>query len=203
MLHKIKFLVPTIIVSLTLIGCARNNVTGIQTVESEQAAKNSTICSVSFKNGLTKTFSSLNLITGVLTTPFLLADGHIKIKGSEINGYSNEKYEALSQESFYTKVQSKVAKKVLPGFAIKTITGAFNLYSLEFYNNGNISTKYFLQEGDEGSINLVDAALLNKHFAMPSSNKLSKKNSRAVDGKTLIALVEKLNKSSSISKSQN
>lgn len=200
--YKLKLSILAIMATLILIGCARSNFIS-STSDMGSVPNESSTCSVTYKSGITKNYNSLSLITGVLITPFLLADGHIKIKGSEITGYSTAKYEALSQDLFYTTVKSKIAKKVLPGFAIKTVSGAFNLYSLEFYNNGTITTKYFLQEGSEADIQLVDAALLTRHFATPSSNKLSKKNSRVVNGKTLITLVEEFNKSSSLSKTQN
>ena len=202
MLYKLKLSILAIMATVILIGCARSNFIS-STSDMGSVPNESSTCSVTYKSGITKNYNSLSLITGVLITPFLLADGHIKIKGSEITGYSTAKYEALSQDLFYTTVKSKIAKKVLPGFAIKTVSGAFNLYSLEFYNNGTITTKYFLQEGSEADIQLVDAALLTRHFATPSSNKLSKKNSRVVNGKTLITLVEEFNKSSSLSKTQN
>ena len=202
MSYKLKLSILAIMATLILIGCARSNFIS-STSDMGSVPNESSTCSVTYKSGITKNYNSLSLITGVLITPFLLADGHIKIKGSEITGYSTAKYEALSQDLFYTTVKSKIAKKVLPGFAIKTVSGAFNLYSLEFYNNGTITTKYFLQEGSESDIQLVDAALLTRHFATPSSNKLSKKNSRVVNGKTLITLVEEFNKSSSLSKTQN
>ena len=202
MLYNFKLSILAIITTVILIGCARSNFIS-STSDMGSFLNESSTCSVTYKSGITKNYNSLSLITGILITPFLLADGHIKIKGSEITGYSTAKYEALSQELFYTTVKSKIAKKVLPGFAIKTVSGAFNLYSLEFYNNGTITTKYFLQEGSEADIQLVDAALLTRHFATPSSNKLSKKNSRVVNGKTLITLVEEFNKSSSLSKTQN
>ena len=202
MSYKLKLSILAIMATLILIGCARSNFIS-STSDMGSVPNESSTCSVTYKSGITKNYNSLSLITGVLITPFLLADGHIKIKGSEITGYSTAKYEALSQELFYTTVKSKIAKKVLPGFAIKTVSGAFNLYSLEFYDNGTITTKYFLQEGSEADIQLVDAALLTRHFATPSSNKLSKKNSRVVNGKTLITLVEEFNKSSSLSKTQN
>ena len=202
MLYKLKLSILAIMATVILIGCARSNFIS-STSDIGSVLNESSTCSVTYKSGITKNYNSLSLITGILITPFLLADGHIKIKGSEITGYSTAKYEALSQDLFYTTVKSKIAKKVLPGFAIKTVSGAFNLYSLEFYNNGTITTKYFLQEGSEADIQLVDAALLTRHFATPSSNKLSKKNSRVVNGKTLITLVEEFNKSSSLSKTQN
>ena len=202
MLYNFKLSILAIITTVILIGCARSNFIS-STSDMGSFLNESSTCSVTYKSGITKNYNSLSLITGILITPFLLADGHIKIKGSEITGYSTAKYEALSQDLFYTTVKSKIAKKVLPGFAIKTVSGAFNLYSLEFYNNGTITTKYFLQEGSEADIQLVDAALLTRHFATPSSNKLSKKNSRVVNGKTLITLVEEFNKSSSLSKTQN
>ena len=200
--YKLKLSILVIMATVILIGCARSNFIS-STSDMGSVPNESSTCSVTYKSGITKNYNSLSLITGILITPFLLADGHIKIKGSEITGYSTAKYEALSQDLFYTTVKSKIAKKVLPGFAIKTVSGAFNLYSLEFYNNGTITTKYFLQEGSEADIQLVDAALLTRHFATPSSNKLSKKNSRVVNGKTLITLVEEFNKSSSLSKTQN
>ena len=202
MLYNFKLSILAIMATVILIGCARSNFIS-STSDMGSVPNESSTCSVTYKSGITKNYNSLSLITGILITPFLLADGHIKIKGSEITGYSTAKYEALSQDLFYTTVKSKIAKKVLPGFAIKTVSGAFNLYSLEFYNNGTITTKYFLQEGSEADIQLVDAALLTRHFATPSSNKLSKKNSRVVNGKTLITLVEEFNKSSSLSKTQN
>lgn len=190
----------TIVCTIFVTGCATSNVSNFGTEEGESEYVNNSASTVQFKSGITKSFSSLRLVTGVFTSPFLLADGHIKIKGSEINNYYDGRYEAVAQETFYTTSISKLAKKVLPGFAIKEVTGTFNLYSLEFYNDGSISKKYFLQEGEKGAIKLVDDVLLEKHFQEPAANNISKKNSKGINAKALFSLVEKLNKSSSISK---
>lgn len=155
---------------------------------------------VTYKGGKTTAYSSLNLITAVLKTPYLLADGHIKIKGKDVIAYSNGKYEAIAQSTFYTEYVSKLATKTLPSFAIKEASGTFNLYSLAFYQNGNTVKKYFLQEGLDGKLELCNAALLKKYDNAFAATKNSKRNSKVINSKTMIALVDRLNNSSSISK---
>lgn len=190
----------TLMIAIFLLqSCATSSIsTTEQNVTTQQNTNNN--ISVTFKDGTKKGYGSLSLVTAILKTPYLLADGKVKIKGKDVLAYTDGKYEAIAQSTFYTQDVSKLATKTLPGFAIKEASGTFNLYSLAYYKNGNTVKKYFLQEGSDGKIELCNAALLGKYDNAFSATKNGKKNSKAINSKTMVALVDRLNNSSSISK---
>ncbi len=190
----------TLMIAIFLLqACATSNISPLEQNDLKQQNTSNNI-SVTFKDGTKTAFTSLRLITGVLKTPYLLADDKVKIKWNDVIAYSDNKIEAIAQSTFYTANVSKLATKTLPGFAIKEASGAFNLYSLAFYKNGNTVKKYFLQEGTDGKIELCNAALLKKYDNAFSAIKDGKKNGKAINSKTMVALVDRLNNSSSISK---
>ncbi len=102
-------------------------------------------CFVNFKDGTTKYYSSLKLVTGVLMTPHLLADETIIIEANNISSYQNNLHFAVSEKMLTTKRKSYVATETLPGFAVRIVNGRLNIYSRKFYNGQFTVDEYFLQ----------------------------------------------------------
>ena len=155
-------------------------------------------CYVEMNNGSIIKYSRLKLVTGVLATPYLLANGEIKISVSQIKAYRDANYYAIAQREFYTTNNSHVAKNVLPGFAVREIKGDVNLYSLQYFNGSNIYKKFFLQKGNDGKIMPYTPQLLNEYAQnnMEVKNFVTKKKAKQ---KNLIAVVENYNSSISFS----
>ncbi len=158
-------------------------------------------CFVEFVNGEIKKFSSIKLITGVFVSPYLLADGSIKIQPAQVKAYKDNRFYAVAQREFYTQGKGHISTHVLPGFAIREIKGNLNLYSLQFYNLGTVHKKFFIQNGADGKIVPYSEELLAEYFkdneeVLAHINKHRKK----INNKELISLVENYNSASSISK---
>lgn len=109
-------------------------------------------CFVQLNDGTIKQYSSLKLVTGVLTTPHLLADNKVIIHSKDIMAYQNDKHYAVAAKILTSTKNGKVAVETLPGFAVKVLSGKLNVYSRKYYNGGNTVDEYFLQNGDDGYI---------------------------------------------------
>lgn len=120
------------------------------TVANENEAPAS--CFVQFNDGTTRQFTTLKLVTGVLTTPHLLADGKTVINAKEIIAYQDNKHYAVSSKILTSKKSSSVAVETLPGFAVKVLSGKLNVYCRKYYNGASTSDEYFLQNGNDGYI---------------------------------------------------
>lgn len=156
-----------------------------------------TKCFVKYKDGSVKEFSSLELVTGFLQSPHLLANGNTSIKADEIEAYCDSKgHYAISTESFSEKRMGKVATEVLQGFALRIVKGKINLYTVKKYNGRHTIVKFYLQNGDGGTISPYSPELFSsliKNDAEVSSfcdGKLDVKNG----AKCLVAAVEMYNK---------
>lgn len=132
----------------------------ISVVEDENAGKT---CYVVNKDGSVTNYKSLKLVTAMLATPYLLADNSIKILPQDINAYKDKKYYAISQAIFYKDVKGHVATNVLPGFAVKEMSGQINVYSLQIYSLAKVYKKYFLQNGENGKIEPYSPKLLQEY----------------------------------------
>lgn len=117
-----------------------------------QAKESTGTCFVQLIDGSIKNYTSLKLVTGVLKTPYLLADGKIHINGKDINAYQNEDHYAISQNNFSSGHKNYVATETLPGFAIRIAKGSINVYAKKYYNGVGSVDEYFIQKGDEGKI---------------------------------------------------
>ena len=95
----------------------------------EQSKEATTACFVQLNDGTIKNYTTLKLVTGMLKTPYLLADGKIKILGKDIKAYQSKEHYAISQENFTSCHRSYVAKETLPGFAIRIAKGKINVYT--------------------------------------------------------------------------
>ncbi|MBS1741689.1 MAG: hypothetical protein JST81_01530 [Bacteroidetes bacterium] len=124
----------------------------IRKTDIEKSKEQSSACFIQLKDGTIKNYTSLKLVTGVLTTPYLLADGKQKIFAKQIKAYQNKDHYAISQENFVSGRKSYVAKETLPGFAIRVAKGRINVYAKKYYNGVGTVDEYFVQKGDDGKI---------------------------------------------------
>lgn len=122
--------------------------TTIVTNENEPSAN----CFVQLNDGTIRQFTTLKLVTGVLTTPHLLGDGKTVIKPKEIIAYQDSRHYAVSSKILTSKKSASVSVETLPGFAVKVLSGKLNVYSRKYYNGASTSDEYFLQNGNEGYI---------------------------------------------------
>jgi len=109
-------------------------------------------CFVQLNDGTVQYYTTLKLVTGVLTTPHLLADNRIVINAKDIKAYQDGKRYAVSSNSLKTTKNSYVAVEALPGFAVRLAQGKLNVYQRKFYNGSNAVDEYFLQTGNDGEI---------------------------------------------------
>ena len=72
-----------IVITLNSCSVGKNSITSQKTA-ADPPNENSASCFIQLKDGTVKQFKTLKLVTGVLTTPHLLADGKEIIKGKEI-----------------------------------------------------------------------------------------------------------------------
>lgn len=121
-------------------------------IDIEKSKEATTACFIQLNDGTIKNYTSLKLVTGVLKTPYLLADGNIKIFSKDIKAYQNKDHYAISQENFASGHKSYVAKETLPGFAIRIAKGKINVYAKKAYNGVGTVDEYFVQKGDDGKI---------------------------------------------------
>ena len=152
-----KKFIPAIAVIISLAILLNSCAVSKNSIDQQQTSLNnlnetSATCFVQLNNGSFKQFTSLKLITGVLTTPHLLGDGKVVINSKEIIAYQNEKQYAVSSKILTSKKAASVSVETLPGFAVKVLSGKLNLYSRKYYNGANVADEYFLQDGNEGNI---------------------------------------------------
>lgn len=199
----IYLLIISICVALLVTSCATNkNSLGLPEAAKDKSSEiisEKSECYVEMTNGTIKKYSKLVLVTGVFTTPYLLADGEIKISPAQIKAYKDANYYAVAQREFYSKNKTHVATNVLPGFAIRELKGNVNVYSLQYFNGSNIYKKLFLQKGNDGKISPYTTQLLNEY----AKNNIEVKNfvtKKKAKQKELLAVVENYNNSVSVSK---
>ncbi len=152
-----KSILPAIAVffcaSILLSACAvSKNSMVIQKPEFESTGTSSTTCFVELNDGSTRQYSSLKLVTGVLTTPHLVADNKVVINANDILAYQDNNHYAVSAKMLTSKKKGYIATEILPGFAVKLLSGKLNLYSRKYYNGANAAEEFFLQDGNEGDI---------------------------------------------------
>ena len=103
-------------------------------------------------DGTIKQFSTLKLVTGILTTPHLSGDGKVVINAKEIVAYQNDKHYAVSSKILTSRKSANVSVETLPGFAVRVLSGKLNVYCRKYYNGASTSDEYFLQNGSDGYI---------------------------------------------------
>ena len=158
-------------------------------------------CFVVTNDGAVTHYKSLKLVTAILSTPYLLADGKVKIMPDEIKAYKDKKHYAVSQKIFYNEEKGHVATHVLPGFALKEKSGLINIYSLQIYAVGKVYKKYFLQNGDNGVILPFSSKLLQDYVKTETSlsNEIDL-NKKKVSVRKIFSIVDNFNSASSITK---
>jgi hypothetical protein len=166
-----------------------------QSTETNDGNETSAGCFVQLNDGSIKQFTTLKLITGVLTTPHLLGDGKIIINSKEIIAYQNDKHYAVSAKILTSKKSANVSVETLPGFAVKVLSGKLNVYCRKYYNGANTSDEYFLQNGNDGYIiayskDVLKSLLKEDTKALEFFNTKSKKESPS---KKLLTAVEMYN----------
>ncbi len=130
--------------------------------EIEQSKEPTTACFVKMNDGTIRNFATLKLVTGMFKTPYLLADGKLKITAKEIKSYQNKAHYAISQNCFTSGHKSYVAKETLPGFAIRIAKGKINVYAKKYYNGSIAVDEYFVQKGEDGQILAYTTENMNK-----------------------------------------
>ncbi len=123
------------------------------------AKETPTGCFVIFKDGRTEFYNTLVLKTSMLTTPYLLADGHLKISNNEIEAYQTEKYYAVSQVTI-NDPHSKIAIECLPGFAVRIAKGRLNVYDRRCLHSST-SRDFYIQAGSDKPIYEYSPDLMN------------------------------------------
>lgn len=149
---------------LVLLGSCKSSKDSIaqRKTDIERSKEQTTACFVQLKDGTIKNYSTLKLVTGLLKTPHLLADGKIKINGKEIRAYQNKDHYAISQSVFTSGHRSYVATATLPGFAIRIAKGKINVYAKKCYNGVGAVDEYFVQKGEDGQILAYTTENMNK-----------------------------------------
>ena len=134
---------------------------GFSTVNQAQTAKGTEIktqqgknpiCFVQKIDGTIQHYTSLKMVTGIFTAPYLLADGNIKIKAADIKAYQDAEHYAISQKYLENGHQSKVAIDALPGFAVRIVTGHISVFCKKYFNGAKAIDELFIQSGEDGKI---------------------------------------------------
>ncbi len=135
-------------------------------------------CFIHLKDGTIKQFKTLKLVTGIMTSPHLLADNKEVINGKDIIAYQNQKHYAVSSKILTSTKNGTVAAETLPGFAVKVISGKLNVYCRKYYNGTNTGEEYFLQSGNDGYIVSYTKAVL-KNMIKEDAKAMEYFNSKA------------------------
>jgi len=188
---------------ILLISCSvSKNSIDIQKSDEANVAKTELNCFVQYNDGSIKEFSTLKLVTGVLTTPYLLADKKVIINTKDIMAYQNDKHYAVAAKILTSTKDSKVAVETLPGFAVKVVSGKLNVYTRKYYNGANTVDEYFLQHGNDGYIVAYSKEVL-KSMLKEDSKALEFLNSKtkvSPKSKILLTAVQMYNNSQLITK---
>ncbi|MEP6674152.1 MAG: hypothetical protein ABJA78_03330 [Ferruginibacter sp.] len=204
MKRTLKTLAAMAGIALLLHACStgKNSVTNPRNNNDDQKIDANTACYIQLNDGTVKKFRSLKLVTGVMVTPHLLADGKVKIYAGEIKSYLNNEHFAVSQSALTNPRNSCVAVETLPGFAVRIIKGKLNVYRKKFYNGQHAVDEYYVQSGDDGQIIpysakvMVDLLKDNPEASKFFNNKKNKGNS----SKLLITAVQLFNNDQLMSK---
>lgn len=127
---------------------------------SKNARERNVACFIQKADGSIQHFTSLKLVTGIFTTPYLLADGKTKINTAEIQAYQNADHYAVSPEKLANARKSKVAVEALPGFAVRIAKGNLNIYCKKYFNGAKAVDELYVQIGDNGKIEAYSAEMM-------------------------------------------
>jgi hypothetical protein len=185
-------------VFLLMQSCAVSSLTTQPGPDSEnkptQAVSNNSY--VILKDGTVQQYTSLKLVTGIFTSPHLLADGTKKIPASSICAYQNDEHYALSPDNLVNGRRSKSAVEALPGFAVRIATGKLNIYCQKYYNGSGTSEQLFIQIGNDGAVMAYKPELMNDILKdhPEAFNFFNSRKKMAPVSKKLLATAELFNK---------
>ena len=205
--NPMKNFIPAIavLISITTLlnSCAvSKNSTDQQQTAVKNENETSSTCFVQLNDGSIKQFTTLKLVTGVLTTPHLLGDGKEVINAKDIIAYQNDKQYAVSAKILTSKKSANVSVETLPGFAVRLLSGKLNVYCRKYYNGANTANEYFLQNGNDGYIVAYSKDVL-KSMLKDDMNAMAFFNSKtkvSPQSKKLLAAVEIYNKGQMMTK---
>ena len=191
-----------LIFSSLLYSCATNKSIAQRIEDFNKMAPNEIQCFIQKNDGTIKYFTTLKLVTGVFTSPHLLADGQIKIRPEEIKAYQNEEYYAISQKIFFSGKPGHIARKTLPGFAIRVVKGKLNVYCKKFFNGERAMNEYFLQSGEDGEIRSYSPELMSSIVKSDEAayNYFNKKNEKKITQDRILATAQMFNDKQFVSK---
>jgi hypothetical protein len=159
-----KQLLVLVAISCTIASMQSCAVSSAARMDAEAAVKpineTNAECFVEMKDGSIRHFKSLKLVTGIFSSPHLLADGKEKIGSNDIKAYQNTQHYAISQQSFKENTRSKSAVETLPGFAVRIAKGKLNIYCKKYFNGTGTAEQLFVQEAD-GEIVAFTPDLMN------------------------------------------
>jgi hypothetical protein len=183
--------------------CSTVNKIQVDPITGNNSSKeNAASCFVQKNDGSIEYYTSLKLVTGVFASPYLLADGKIKINAAGIEAYQNQDHYAISQLCIQNGHKSKVAKETLPGFAVRIARGNLNVYCKKYYNGNKAVDELFIQAGDDGKIVGYTPAVLNELIKdhPEAVNLLNSKKKMNPVSKKLLAVAEIYNRGQMMSK---
>lgn len=157
-MKPLKFLYFLTAVALFSCSAGRNTLSRKQQLQ--EAREPNLGCFVLLNDGTLTSYKTLKMKTGVFITPYLLADGKIKIEGSEVEAYQTNEYFAISQQGDEAS-HSKIAKECLPGFAVRIARGKLNLYDRICLHSDTGNRDYFIQVGNGSPIYDYSPELMN------------------------------------------
>lgn len=167
----------------------------------KEAGQNSQKFYVQKMDGTIQQFSRLRLVTGVFTSPHLLADGKIKLMPGELIAYKADDIFAVSGKMIGDGRPSKVAKDVLPGFATRIVSGSINVYSKKVFNGAKAIEVLYVQCGDNGMIEPFRVELMEQLIQVqPQVLSIFKKNKKQIDSRKIQAVAEAYNNTQTITK---
>jgi len=178
------------------------NSTDPQQVTVNPANEASAACFVQLNDGTIKQFTTLKLVTGILTTPHLLGDGKTVISSKDIIAYQDAKQYAVSAKILTSKKSASVSVETLPGFAVRVLSGKLNVYCRKYYNGTNTSDEYFLQNGNDGYIVAYSKEVLKNMLKddINASAFLNSKTKVSPRSKKILTAVEIYNKGQMMTK---
>jgi len=143
------------LISATILICSctvSKNAAEPQQTTFKPVTETSAGCFVQLNDGTIRQFTTLKLVTGILTTPHLVGDGKAVIYSKDIIAYQDARQYAVSAKVLTSKKSGSVSVVTLPGFAVRVLSGKLNVYCRKYYNGTNTSDEYFLQNGNDGYI---------------------------------------------------
>jgi len=159
-------------------------------------------CFVQLNDGTIRQFTTLKLVTGILTTPHLVGDGKAVIYSKDIIAYQDARQYAVSAKVLTSKKSGSVSVETLPGFAVRVLSGKLNVYCRKYYNGTNTSDEYFLQNGNDGYIVAYSKEVLKNMLKddINASAFLNSKTKVSPRSKKILTAVEIYNKGQMMTK---